>query len=160
MDAGWQLKKRKRMVPLAPKRKPRFTKAMARQRELELEDEEWLLGGGPKPNEGPPSKLTCTPPSSEDEGTHKPIARHEAESDTAALLIPVSPTTETASIGTAPEMDNDVSKDKCPEVTPLGVALVVSAVVTPIQDDSPVQDERLGLCQTLDWNAPEETHDE
>ena len=61
---GWQPKKRKLLAtqpPLAPLRKPRFTKKMARQRELELEDEDWLLHGGPAPAEAPPGKLTCTP---------------------------------------------------------------------------------------------------
>lgn len=69
---GWRKKKRMLMAaqqpPPAPKRKSSMTHRMAhRKRALELEDAEWLLGGGPAPVEGPPSKLTCTPPSSEDE---------------------------------------------------------------------------------------------
>ena len=74
MQSGWQ-PKRRLSAPTAPIRKPRFSKTRERQRQIELEDAEWLkVGGGPAPAEAPPSKLTCSPPSSGDEAVHKPVA--------------------------------------------------------------------------------------
>ena len=84
---GWVQKKRARSPPPAPTRKPRFARATrkeARQRALDMEDDDWLLNGGPAPAEAPPGKLTCTPPSSEDERVLKPTVEKAA---TAAALV-------------------------------------------------------------------------
>lgn len=78
---GWVKKKRARLPPPAPTRKPRFaraTKKMERQQALDMEDDDWLLNGGPAPAEAPPCKLTCTPPSSEDEHMLKPSVEKAA----------------------------------------------------------------------------------
>ena len=75
MDGSWHMKKRLTQPPPPPKRKPRFTKAMARKRELDSEDLDWLLGGGPPVVDGPPTKVKCSPPSSEDDNVFKkPLA--------------------------------------------------------------------------------------
>ena len=53
-DDGWEMKKRKMIkvkTPNAPARKKKIGKKEIRMRALELEDIEWLNGGGPKPHE-------------------------------------------------------------------------------------------------------------
>ena len=55
-------------LPGAPVRKAKRAYTTKRMRaEADADDLDWILGGGPAPRDGGVCKLTCTPPSSDNE---------------------------------------------------------------------------------------------
>ena len=80
MDGSLKRKRPSSQAPLAPERKHKASdKKPGWQKRLDLCCDEWLFGEGPAPVDAPPARLTCTPPS-EDEEVKKILGKEEAGS--------------------------------------------------------------------------------